>query len=69
MPPRFTNNNGKTVAGAAAWLHTISQNGGWDKHHEKVISEFVRKNMKGLQSLLTPEQRQSSTARPLRKVK
>lgn len=68
MAPKYTNSKGRTVAGTAAMLHTISQNGGWDKHHEKVITEFIRRNTKELQTLLAPEQRRSNVT-PLRKVR
>ncbi|SKB13716.1 hypothetical protein PL11201_530046 [Planktothrix sp. PCC 11201] len=41
MAPKYTNKNGKTVAGSAAWAHEISQNGGWDAHHEKILTEGI----------------------------
>lgn len=41
MAPKYTNKNGKTVAGTAAWIHEISQNGGWDAHHQKILTEGI----------------------------
>ena len=59
--PSYKNEDGKTVAGTAAWLHVISQNGGWTPHHEDVLEEgikkFVRQSVKNSQILKPEEQR------------
>jgi ABC-type Fe2+-enterobactin transport system substrate-binding protein len=59
--PSYTNENGKTVSGSAAWLHVISQNGGWTPHHEEyaedVLKKFARHSAQSSQVLKPEEQR------------
>lgn len=54
--PRYHNGQ-RWVGGTAAWLHTISKDGGWGPHHEKFALEVLQKTWPELQTLRAPEQR------------
>jgi hypothetical protein len=57
----YVNKDGKKVCGTAAELHIISQNGGWELHHEQfateTIEKFVKKEVRTSQLLKPEEQR------------
>ena len=60
------NEKEKWIHGGAAWTYTISQNGGWDAHHKKIVREAINEFV---ENVFIPKLNKEIGKPPLKRVR